>query len=45
VENFTDTRQSRFGPLYSGTPQDPVFNEIYAPLEGRVISVAVKYTL
>jgi len=45
VENLTDTRQSRFGPLFTGTPQDPVFNEIYAPLEGRVISVAVKYTL
>lgn len=45
VENFTDTRQSRFGPLYTGTLQDPVFNEIYAPVEGRIISVAVKYTL
>jgi outer membrane receptor for ferrienterochelin and colicins len=45
VENLTDTRQSRFGPLYTGTPRDPVFNEIYAPLEGRVMSLAVKYTL
>lgn len=45
VENITDTRQSRFGPLYTGTPQDPVFNEIYASLEGRVVSLAVKYTL
>lgn len=45
LENFTDTRQSRFGPLYSGTPQNPRFNEIYAPLEGRIISVALRYSL
>lgn len=45
VENLLDVRQSRFGPLYTGTAQDPVFNEIYAPLEGRVISFAVRYSL
>jgi iron complex outermembrane receptor protein len=45
LENFTDTRQSRFGPLFTGTSRSPVFNEIYAPLEGRVISVAVRYNL
>jgi outer membrane receptor for ferrienterochelin and colicins len=45
LENFTDTRQSRFGPLYTGSPKSPVFNEIYAPLEGRVVSLALRYTL
>jgi outer membrane receptor for ferrienterochelin and colicin len=45
LENFTDTRQSRFDPLYTGTFSAPVFNEIYAPLEGRVISLALRYTL
>jgi len=45
LENFTDTRQSRFGPLYTGTRQNPIFGEIYAPLEGRVVSMALRYTL
>jgi outer membrane receptor for ferrienterochelin and colicins len=45
VENFTDTRQSRFGPLYAGTAQNPVFNEIYAPLEGIVGNIALRFKL
>ncbi|HEY4285955.1 MAG TPA: TonB-dependent receptor [Puia sp.] len=44
LENFTDTRQSKFGPLFTGTPQNPVFNEIYAPLEGRIESIAFRYS-
>lgn len=44
LENFTDTRQSRFGPLYTGTTSHPVFNEIYAPLEGRIVSLAFRYS-
>src|SRR5262249_9675357 len=45
LENFTDTRQTRFSPIYTGTLQNPVFNEVYAPLDGRIISLAFKYTL
>jgi len=45
LENLTDTRQSRFGPLYTGTAQSPVFGDIYAPVEGRIISVAFRYSL
>lgn len=41
LENFTDQRQSRFGSLYSGTEQHPVFGEIYAPLEGIVGNIAL----
>jgi len=44
LENITDTRQSRWGQLYTGTRQNPVFNEVYAPLEGRIISLAFRYT-
>jgi hypothetical protein len=44
IEDFTDTRQSKFGPLFTGTIQNPVFSEIYAPLEGRVASIALRYT-
>ena len=43
VENLADTRQSKFGPMYMGTRQNPVFGEIYAPVEGRIISVAFRY--
>jgi outer membrane receptor for ferrienterochelin and colicins len=45
IENFTDTRQSKFGPLFTGTIQNPVFNEIYAPLDGRVGNIALRYEL
>jgi len=45
LENITDTRQSRFGSLYTGPAQSPVFGEVYAPIEGRIISVAFRYSL
>lgn len=45
VENLGDTRQSRFGPLYTGPVERPVFGEVYAPVEGRVVSVALRYHL
>lgn len=41
-ENFGDTRQTRYGPLYSGSITDPQFNDIYAPLDGFVINGGVK---
>ena len=44
VENFTDRRQSRFGALYTGARPNPVFSEIYAPLDGRIISLAFRYS-
>jgi len=44
-ENFTDTRQSRFGPIYTGTLQDPRFNDIYAPVEGFVMNGGIKLRL
>ena len=45
LENLGDTRQSRFGPLYTGTVERPVFGEVYAPIEGRVVSLALRYHL
>jgi len=45
VENVTDTRQSRFGPMYSGTMHNPVFNEVYAPVEGIVANAALRFRL
>lgn len=45
AENITDTRQSRWGPLFTGSPAHPQFKEIYAPLDGRVINISVKWDI
>ncbi|WP_162052691.1 TonB-dependent receptor [Pontibacter pamirensis] len=44
-ENIFDTRQSRFGSIYSGSITNPVFDEIYAPVDGRVINGGIKLNL
>jgi iron complex outermembrane receptor protein len=44
-ENLTDTRQTKFGPIYTGSITDPVFNDIYAPLDGFVINGGIKFKL
>jgi len=41
-ENYTDRRQTRFGPLYSGSIADPVFNDLYAPLDGFVANGGIR---
>jgi iron complex outermembrane receptor protein len=41
-ENFLDTRQSRYGPMYIGSPSDPTFTEIYAPTDGRIINGGIR---
>jgi iron complex outermembrane receptor protein len=44
-ENFTNTRQSKFGPIYTGSIQAPVFSDIYAPVEGFVVNGGIKVRL
>jgi len=44
-ENFTDTRQTRFDTIYTGTITHPVFRDIYAPLDGFVINGGLKIRL
>jgi iron complex outermembrane receptor protein len=44
-ENFLDTRQTRFGSIYTGTISDPVFKDIYAPLDGFVVNGGIKLRL
>lgn len=44
-ENFTDTRQSKFDTIYTGTIDNPVFREIYAPVEGFIMNGGVKLRL
>jgi iron complex outermembrane receptor protein len=41
-ENFTDTRQTRFGSIYTGSITNPVFKDIYAPLDGFVFNAGAK---
>ncbi|BFM12860.1 TonB-dependent receptor [Simiduia litorea] len=41
-ENFTDTRQTKFENINSGDLVNPVFRDIYAPLDGFVINGGVR---
>lgn len=41
-ENFTDTRQTKFGNIYTGSISNPVFKDIYAPLDGFVVNAGIK---
>jgi iron complex outermembrane receptor protein len=44
-ENFTDTRQTHFDSIYTGTITHPVFRDIYAPLDGFVVNGGIKIHL
>ncbi len=44
-ENFTDTRQTKFDTIYTGTIDNPVFRDIYAPLDGFVMNGGIKLRL
>ncbi len=44
-ENFTDIRQTKFDTIYTGTITNPVFRDIYAPLDGFVFNGGVKVKL
>ena len=41
-ENFSDTRQTRYETIYAGSLANPLFNDIYAPLDGFVINGGIK---
>ncbi|MCM8570435.1 TonB-dependent receptor [Gramella jeungdoensis] len=41
-ENFTDTRQTRFDSIYTGSISNPQFKDIYAPVDGFVINGGIK---
>jgi len=44
-ENLTGTRQTKFGTIYTGSITDPVFKDIYAPLDGLVVNGGIKLRL
>jgi iron complex outermembrane receptor protein len=44
-ENFTGTRQTKFDKIFTGTVTNPVFRNIYAPVEGFVVNGGIKIRL
>ena len=44
-ENFLDTRQSKYGAMFTGSSENPNFVEIYAPTDGRIINGGIKLNL
>lgn len=44
-ENLADFRQSRFEPLYDGAQNEPVFRQLWSPIDGRVINISLKINL
>ena len=41
-ENIFDTRQTRYGPIFTGSRNQPQFRDIFAPLEGRYVNAGIK---
>jgi len=44
-ENLTDRRQTRWGNIYTGSITNPVFSDLYAPLDGVVVNAGVRLKL
>ncbi len=42
-ENLLDYRQSKVENIFNGTMTNPVFKPLWAPIDGRVINLAVKW--
>ena len=45
LENFTNTRQTKFDTIYTGSISNPTFRDVYAPLEGFVVNGGIKLRL
>lgn len=45
VENLLDYRQSREEALFTGTITQPVFQALWAPIDGRVFNLSIKFRL
>lgn len=41
-ENLTDFRQSRYEQLYTGTVTHPVFTQLWGPIDGRIVNLALR---
>ncbi|MFV8392841.1 TonB-dependent receptor [Flavobacterium sp. LB2P6] len=45
LENFLDSRQSKWDNMYSGTIQNPKFREVYTPTDGFILNGGIKIKL
>jgi iron complex outermembrane receptor protein len=45
LENFTDTQQTKFDTIYTGSVNNPFFRDIYAPVDGFVVNGGLKMKL
>ena len=45
AENLTDRRQSRWENIYTGTMANPVFKDVYTPIEGVMMNAGIKIKL
>ena len=45
AENMFNVKQANYETVVSGPVTQPTFRPIWAPLEGRIVNVALKYTL
>ncbi len=45
LENFLDSRQSKWENMYSGTIQNPQFREVYTPTDGFILNGGIKVRL
>ena len=45
LENFLDSRQSKWENMYSGTIQNPQFREVYTPTDGFILNGGIKIKL
>lgn len=44
-ENFLDSRQTKYQPIYTGTIQNPNFKEVYSPIDGFIFNGGFKILL
>jgi outer membrane receptor for ferrienterochelin and colicins len=45
AENLFNFKQSNYGKIYSGSILNPQFDKLWAPIDGRVINLSLKYSL
>lgn len=44
-ENLLDFRQNNFGKIYAGSISNPTFHKLWAPIDGRVINLSMKWKM
>lgn len=45
AENIFNFKQSDYGSIYTGTSANPSFVKLWAPIDGRVVNLSLKYSL